>query len=315
MSSRSILISSWSDGVVAISSDGPRRELPGRTVSSLVPDGRFGAIAVVDGSAVMRRSVEGEWTDLMTSDHGVVSCLSVDEVVYAGTEGAHLLCVRRDGGPVERVEGFDRVDGRATWFAGSAVVDGRVVGPPLGVRSLAGSSEGRILLAGVHVGGIPRSVDAGDTWRPTIDIDWDVHEVSIHPEDAGTAIAACGVGLAVSRDGGANWNLEHPASAVTHCSAAAFSGEEIFVSVSEGPFAPHGTVLRRPIDGPGSLRSVGGGLPNRLDGIVDTGCIASKGAELGLVDQGGNLYASENAGRHWRRVLQGIQEPSSVLIV
>ncbi|MFW6200921.1 MAG: WD40/YVTN/BNR-like repeat-containing protein [Gemmatimonadota bacterium] len=250
----------------------------------------------------------------MTSELGIVSCLSVDAAVYAGTEGAHLLRVRK-GRPAERVDGFDGVDGRETWFAGSAVIDGRVLGPPLGVRSLAGSRDGRVLLAGVHVGGIPRSVDAGNTWHPTIDIAWDVHEVSIHPENAETAIAACAVGLCVSRDGGATWTLDGPTSGVTHCSAVAFSGEEIFVSVSDGPFASHSTVLRRPLDGSGSLKSVGGGLPDRLEGIVDTGCIASKGAQLGVVDRGGNVYASDDAGRHWSRVTRGIPDASSVLIL
>lgn len=314
MSSSSVLISSWSDGVVALSPDGRGHELPGRRVSSLVPDGPSGVIAVVDGAAVMRRSPAGEWSELATSKLGIVSCLSVDEVVYAGTEGAHLLRVGADGS-VERVEGFDRVAGRAEWFAGSAVVDGEVVGPPLGVRSLAGSSDGRVLLAGVHVGGIPRSVDAGLTWRPTIDIEWDVHEVRVRPEDPETVIAACAVGLGVSRDGGASWTLDRSGSDVTHSSAVAFSGENLFVSVSEGPFASHGTVLRRSIDAPGLLKPAGGGLPDRLDGIVDTGCIASKGAEVAVVDRGGNVYSSVDAGLRWTCRAGEVQDPSGAVIV
>jgi RND family efflux transporter MFP subunit len=35
-------------------------------------------------------------------------------------------------------------------------------------------------LVNVHVGGIPRSVDSGATWAPTIDVDADVHEVKDH---------------------------------------------------------------------------------------------------------------------------------------
>lgn len=314
MSSLLILVSSWSDGVVTLAPDGQGHDLGGRRVSGLVPDGRSGAIAVVDGSALMRRPPAGEWTELATSEVGLVSCLSVGEGIYAGTEGAHLLRVGDDGS-LQRVEGFDRVDGRATWFAGSTVVDGEVVGPPLGVRSLTGSSDGRVLLAGIHVGGIARSVDFGDTWRPTIDIHWDVHEVCMHPGDPETVIAACAVGLCVSRDGGADWTLDRPASDVTHCSAVAFSGDDILVSVSDGPFASAGTVLRRPVDAPGSLRPAGGGLPDRLDGIVDTGCIASKGTGLVVVDRGGNVYVSEDGGRRWIRRMGGIRDPSGALIV
>lgn len=92
-------------------------------------------------------------------------------------------------------------------------------------------------------------------------------------------------------------------------------GRRVAGLVSDGPFASHGTVLRRSIDSPGSLRPVGGGLPDRLDGIVDTGCIASKGAELAVVDRGGNVYVSEDAGHRWTRRTGGIQDPSSALIV
>lgn len=310
-----ILISSWSDGVVALSPTGRTHELGGRRVWSLMPWGESGAIAVVDGSVVMSRSRAGVWTELAASDLSIVSCVSVGGEVYAGTEGPHLLRVRGDDGSVDRVTGFDRVDGRGDWFAGSAVVDGKVVGPPLGVRSLAGSSDGRVLLAGVHVGGIPRSTDAGRTWHPTIDIHWDVHEVRVHPADPGIAIAACAVGLGVSHDGGASWDLDRPALDVPHCSAVAFAGDDLLVSVSDGPFAPHGTVLRRSLDAPGSLSPAGAGLPDRLEGIVDTGCIASRGSQLAVVDRGGNVYACQDRGQRWTHLIGGVRDPSSVLIV
>lgn len=310
----SVLVSSWSDGLFVLSPDGQTHELEGRCVSGLVSDGRSSAIAVVDRAALMRRSAEREWSELATSELRMTCCLAVDEAVYAGTEGPYLLRVRGER-RVERVDGFDVVDGRESWFAGSAVVDGEVVGPPLEVRSLTGSSDGRVLLAGVHVGGIPRSVDGGLTWHPTIDIEWDVHEVCIHPERPEAVIAACGVGLGVSTDGGASWTLDRPEFGETHCSAVAFSGGDLLVSVSDGPFASHGTVLRRPIDAPGSLAPVGGGLPDRLDGKVDTGCIASKGSELAVVDWGGNVYASDDGGRRWTRVAEGIPEPSGALIL
>lgn len=297
-----------------LSAEGRAHELRGHRVADLVPEGRSGAVAVVDGTSLVRRSSDGTWRELATSDLRMTCCLAVDDVVYAGTEGAHLLRTSGET-PIERVDGFENVDGRATWFAGSAVVDGEVVGPPLGVRSLTGSSDGRVLLAGVHVGGIPRSVDGGLTWDPTIDIHRDVHEVCVHPEDPDTVIAACADGLCVSEDGGVTWTLERPGSEATHCSAVAFSGGDLLVSVSDGPFASHGTVLRRRIDAPGSLRPAGGGLPDRLDGKVDTGCIASKGAELAVVDWGGNVYVSEDAGRRWTRRTGGIPEPSGALVV
>ena len=40
-----------------------------------------------------------------------------------------------------------------------------------------------LVLAAVHVGGIPRSTDGGETWAPTVPIEYDVHEVRIAPAD------------------------------------------------------------------------------------------------------------------------------------
>lgn len=329
-----VLISSWSDGVFALSPHGHTHELKGRRVSGLASDGGPGALAIVDGTVLARRSPGESWSEIAASEVPLTCCLAVGDAVYVGTEGAHLLRTwdgakdgtreeSRDGPPLEleRVASFDAIEGRATWFAGSALVDGRRVGPPLEVRSLAGSSDGRVLLAAVHVGGIPRSVDGGLTWHPTLDVDWDVHEVRVHPDDPRLAIAACAVGLAVSDDGGAHWTLDPLGREVvkltqaTHCSAVAFAGDAPLVSVSEGPFAAHGTVLRRPLAEPASSRPAGGGLPDRLEGIVDTGCIASKGTHLAVVDRGGNVYVSRDGGGRWTRRVSELRDPSGALVV
>jgi hypothetical protein len=303
-----------SDGLVTVSAEGRGRGLAGRRVAGLDSDGGSGALAVVAGYSLVRRSSDCEWSELGSAEVRMKCCLAVNDAVYAGTEGAHLLRVDSDGG-VERVEGFDAMRGRDAWFAGSALVDGEVVGPPLGVRSLAGANDGRLLFAGVHVGGIARSVDGGITWHPTIDIEWDVHEVAVDPRDPEKAAAACAVGLCTSLDGGTSWTLHPPDVEATHCSAVAFAGGDVFVSVSDGPFASHGTVLRRAVDARGSLRPVGSGLPDRLEGVVDTGCIAAKGTELAVVDRGGNVHVSGDRGRSWTRVAEGIPEPSGALVI
>lgn len=314
MTDATILVASWSDGLFTVSPEGRGHELAGRRVAGLASDGASGALAVVDDHFLVRRSSDGDWHEQASSEVRMQCCLAVNRVVYAGTEGAHLLRVDGDG-DVERVEGFDAMRGREAWYAGSGLVDGEVVGPPLEVRSLAGAGDGRLLLAGVHVGGIARSVDGGVTWHPTIDIEWDVHEVGVDPRDPEKTAAACAVGLCTSLDGGTSWTLHPPAAEATHCSAVAFSDDDVFVSVSDGPFASHGTVLRRAVDAPGSPGPVGGGLPNRLEGIVDTGCIASKGTELAVVDRGGNVHASGDGGRSWTRVAEGIPEPSGALVL
>jgi hypothetical protein len=143
------------------------------------------------------------------------------------------------------------------------------MGPPLGIRSMAATCDG-VLLANVHVGGIPRSTDSGLTWRPTIDINSDVHQVCAHPTRPEIVIAASAVGLCMSRDAGATWTIEQQGLHALHCSAVAFGRNDIFVSASTDPFAAQGAVYRRPIDGNGLLQPLGGGMPQWIDGKADT---------------------------------------------
>jgi hypothetical protein len=90
-----------------------------------------------------------------------------------------MLRLSDGSGVLDPIDGFGDVEGRDAWFAGSAIVNGQSLGPPLGIRSVAATSNGSILFANVNVGGIPRSMDDGRTWQPTIDINSDVHEVRV----------------------------------------------------------------------------------------------------------------------------------------
>jgi hypothetical protein len=51
----------------------------------------------------------------------------------------------------------------------------------LGFRSIAATRDGAAIIAGVHVGGLPYSLDKGNTWKPIIPIMFDVHDVRAHP--------------------------------------------------------------------------------------------------------------------------------------
>jgi photosystem II stability/assembly factor-like uncharacterized protein len=207
------------------------------------------------------------------------------------------------------------VASRDTWYAGSAVIDGQRVGPPLGVRSMTATSDGAVLFANVHVGGIPRSTDGGLTWQPTIAVDSDVHEVRAHPRRHDVVVAGSAVGLYTSRDAGATWTLEQAGLHASYCAAVAFAGDELLVSASVDHFAARSAVYRRAIDGSGPLMRVGAGLPEWMDGIVDTFCIASLGQSIALIDRGGNAYASTDSGHSWTRSASGLPLASSMLVL
>ncbi|HEY4121872.1 MAG TPA: hypothetical protein VGM56_28595 [Byssovorax sp.] len=313
MTTATVLVATWTDGLYALGEARRAHELAGQAVRGLAADGRGGTLAIVGAHALERRDAGGAWSTLLDSELELASCVAIGDVVYVGTDDARVLRVA-PGGHVEELRSFGAVAGRDTWYAGAAVVDGRLMGPPLGVRSMTATADGA-LLVNVHVGGIPRSPDGGTTWAPTLAVESDVHEVRAHPTRARIAIAASAVGLWSSRDGGATWALEHAGLHARYCSAVAFVGDDVYVAASEDHFAKEGAVYRRSVDGAGPLMSVGGGFPERTQGIADTGCIDARGGVAAVCDQRGNLYVSVDAGRTWARRGDGTPGPSCVLIV
>jgi hypothetical protein len=51
-----------------------------------------------------------------------------------------------------------------------------------------------------------------------------------------------------------------------------------------------------------------------MDGIADTGCIATHGLAVAIADRNGNLYLSGDTGRGWSSQTYDFPLPSSVLI-
>jgi len=309
-----ILAATWRDGLFVFSGEARHCELVGQSVRGLASDGRGGALAIVDGHALCRRGPEGEWTTVATSELRLECCVPVGNVIYIGTDDARVLRVSPEG-HIEALSGFDTVPGRESWYAGTALINGQVLGPPLGIRSITATADGAVLLANVHVGGIPRSTDGGKTWQPTIDIESDVHEVCAHPARPEIVAAASAIGLCISRDSGATWTIEQDGLHALYCSAVAFVGDDILVAASADHFAPNGAVYRRPIDDDRSPTRVRGGFPEWTDGIVDTDCIASNASWVTAADKGGNLYVSADAGRTWSSRANGLSGISSVLVV
>ncbi len=293
------------DGVVALGTDGERRsELEGRPVRALTRD-RDEWWAIVDTRTVVRRDPGGAWHDVAVSDQ-VLTCLSpAPEGAHVGTGDARLLRLFR--GSFAPVEGFDDVEGRDTWHA----VGSRT---PY-VRSIT-ATVGGVLLAGVHVGGIPRSANGGATWSPTIDVDADVHEVRAHPADPQLVMAAAAVGLAESRDGGVTWDVHTDGLHATYLRAVAFPRSCVVLSASDGPFGGKSALYRRPLDG-GRLERCRDGLPEWLAGNVDTGCLdagrrAGVRSMVAFGDADGTVYVSADDGGSWNVLAQGLGRIAAV---
>ena len=314
MTKPTILVATWGDGLFAVTGDGRTQEIANQPVRGLAPDGRGGALAIVGQHSLRRRAPSGEWATVATSEFELSCCMAVRDAIYVGTDDARMLRLSHGGGVLDPIDGFDNIAGRDAWFAGSAIVNGQRLGPPLGIRSVAANSNGSILFANVHVGGIPRSMDGGRTWQPTIDINSDVHEVCAHQADPDFVVAASAIGLCISRDAGATWTIERDGLHASYCSAVAFSGDDILVSASTDHFAAQGRIYRRPVKPDGSLVAVEGGMPAWIEGIADTGCIAANGSSIAIADRAGNLYGSDDFGRAWSCRSTSLPTPSGVLI-
>jgi hypothetical protein len=299
MSTSSIFVATWDSGFLCVTGKDVRQELGNQSVRSLVADGRGGVFAIVGGHSLCRRSAGGEWSTIGKSELELSCCAPIGNDVFVGTDDdARMLRVNADG-TMQSLTGFDEVAGRDTWYAGSAIVDGKRMGPPLGIRSMAATCDGAGLLANVHVGGIPRSTDAGLTWQPTIEIDSDVHQVCTHPTRPDMVIAASANGLCVSHDAGVTWSIEQRGLHAPHCSAVAFGRNDIFVSAATDPFTKQGALYRRPIESNGPLELVGGGMPQWTSGSADTNCIATRDSMVAVIDRSGFLYVSHDDGANW----------------
>ena len=263
----------WQDG---------RRVLDGKVTAVAVDPARGrGWLALVDGR--LARS-DGEVVTLPSTP--AATCVAaLDGSALVGTAEAHLL--RVDGGEARTVESFENAEGRSRWYTPWG-------GPP-DTRSLAVAGDGG-LYVNVHVGGIVFSGDAGETWRPTIDVDADVHQVLVAGD---LVVAATAVGLATSPDQGATWTFAKDGLHGAYSRAVAVAGDWLLLTASTGPFTDRAAVYRRPLDardGEPFERCSGW-----FDENVDTGLLvaAADGSSVFLAAPDGKIHRSSDGGATW----------------
>jgi hypothetical protein len=218
--------------------------------------------------------------------------------VWIGTAGAHLL--RFADGTLAPMPAFDEAPSRAAWHTPWG-------GPP--DTRWIDAQEGR-LFVNVHVGGILVSEDDGASWRATLDLDVDVHQVSV--DGGGIVWAATGAaGLGESRDHGRSWSFHTEGLHGTYLRAAVPCGDGIVVTASSGPHSRDGAVYRS--DGE-RFTPCNGALPTRFAGNLDTGRLAAYGETAALAGLDGRLYVSDDAGHTFRVAATDLPPVREVLV-
>lgn len=272
-----------------------------REVTALAPEG-WNFWAVIDGREIWHTAGEPWWFHVGDLEGLRGNCLADTRAgVIIGTSEAHLYRVAGEG--VQNVAGFDEIDGRSKWYTPWG-------GPP-DSRSI--TEDDQAVFVNVHVGGIVRTRDQGDTWEPTIDIDADVHKVWASD---GRVLAAGAHGLGVSTDRGETWTTRTEGLHATYCRGVAVCGESVLVSASTGPRGGRAAVYRGTLDGP-SFERVQQGLPEWFEDNIDSYWLdaipSGELAAFGTSD--GRLFASTNQGATWAEVASDLPTIRCVLTV
>jgi hypothetical protein len=259
--------------------------------------------AVVNDSMIMRGSTNGDWTSAASIEGRRARCLLPQGGgLFVGTDGAHLI--RINDGTVQPVGSFDDVEGREKWYTPWG-------GPP-DTRSMS-ASHGTIY-ANVHVGGIVRSTDGGESWEPTIDIDADVHQVLAHPDNAGLVLASTAWGLARSDNGGGDWTFHDEGLHAPYSRAVAVTGDTLLVSASTGPRRGRAALYRRPLGGEGPFERCADGLPEWFPGNIDTHCLMASGGTVAFGTEDGDVFRSEDEGRSWEKAASGLPAIRAIVL-
>jgi hypothetical protein len=258
--------------------------------------------AIVEGSELWHTVDADHWTQVAGIENHSGTCIAaVDDDVYVGSSEARLFRVAEGG--LKPVVPFDVAEGRSAWYTPWG-------GPP-DTRSIANWDEA--VYVNVHVGGILRTEDRGETWKPTIDIDADVHQVTTAE---GLVLAASAGGLAVSSGNGSTWTLRSEGLESPYSRAVAVCGDTVILSASDGPRDGRGAVYRGDLEG-GRLERCRTGLPGWFDDNIDTYCLDAlpQGSFVAFGTSDGRVFASEDAGVSWVELASGLPPVQRVLVM
>jgi photosystem II stability/assembly factor-like uncharacterized protein len=192
------------------------------------------------------------WERISGIDHPRVTAVAVspvDGAVYAGTEPSTLFVSRDAGASWRELEGLKNLPSAPTWSF-----------PPRPwtshVRAIALSHEdANLVVAGIELGGVMRSPDAGETWedqRPGAYAD--CHNLAAHAAAPETLYEAAGGGFAESEDFGESWEAADAGMDRWYVWGLAVDSEDpalVYASAAPGPGRAHGpgfsdaTIYRR----------------------------------------------------------------------
>src|SRR3954468_11770480 len=103
-----VLVAIWRNGLFVVSGEIRDQELGAQSVRALAPDGKGGALAIVNERSLRRRAPDGVWSTIATTEMDLSCCVAVGDMIYVGTDDARVFRVDADGA-IEQLRGFDAV--------------------------------------------------------------------------------------------------------------------------------------------------------------------------------------------------------------
>jgi len=292
--------------------------LPARDVRCLAVDGHNPDIvfAGTQGQGVLRSNDAGQTWQKQGLDGQVVKSLAVSPVepgmIYAGTRPAYLFVSRDGGDHWAEVESFRQIRGRRLWFSPAespfkAYVQG------IGLSPVDSSN----IVAGIEFGAVVQSTDAGKSWSGhRKGSRRDCHSLTFHANNGDWVYEAGGGGVAISKDGGANW--KQPKAGLDRNYGWACAADPVRPEVWYASISPMGSfpkmVPAAHIDGEAKAyifrstggapwEKLGGGLPEPLDYMAYA--LLTDPAAPGHLYAGlsnGDIWFSADYGDSWQQL-------------
>ncbi|MGO9965426.1 MAG: hypothetical protein ACLPUG_18640 [Acidimicrobiales bacterium] len=253
---------------------------------SLLPTAELQVWSVLDGERIVALE-RFDVTPLVRLPAATAQSLAVSPAgsLVVGLEGGHLLTVSAEG-EVKQLGSFDTVAGRDQWH--------NPAGESPDLRSIAVSAAD-VWFAGVHVGGLWRSRDRGESWQGVIAPEADVHEV-VTGEGECVAVAAA-VGFGWSEDGGDSWQWTTDGLRAGYSRAVALDGDAAFVTASTGPDTADGRLYRCRLGD--AFEPCSGGLPESFPFNLDSGSVTASDGRVALGTRNGLVFRSGDKGSTW----------------
>lgn len=304
-----------------------RKALAGRHIIALQIEPTSGTIfATMHNGGVAASEDFGESWDfknkgIPSENVYCITCSAFNGQVklYVGTEPAHLYVSENMGENWSELSSLRSVPSVSKWTFPAPPHDAHV-------KNIAvDPTNPDTIYASVEQGGLFKSIDGGETWKELQGFNDDCHRLLIPPSDSQKLFLPTGYGFYRSIDGGETWEeLTQRISPIGYPDLLVLDPHRenlMFLAGAEAdPFHwmqsksanPH---IVRSRDGGETWTVLNRGLPERLDANFEAMALESwtekSAVYVGNTD--GDIYASDDEGENWERVVAGIPAVSKTI--